>query len=75
MPKRGSPKTVRVEIGVWYEESDGKIRISAPSVPGFKLTTVNRDPKNRRGHPHLYEKLAQLLRDKSVVAPPESADL
>ena len=71
MPKNDPAKTIRVEIGIWYNETDGKIRISVPSVPSFKLTTVNCDPGSRRGHPHLYETLAQLLRDRGVSAPLE----
>ena len=63
-------KTVYFEIGIWYREDTGKIHMSAPGVPGFKLTTVNCDPSSKRGHPHLYKKLAQILRDKSVSAPP-----
>ena len=57
-------KTVRLEVGVWYNESTGNIHMSAPSVPGFKVTTVRRDPASKRGHPHLFEKLALCLRDR-----------
>ena len=69
MAKRRPHKTVRLEIGIWYNEAKEDIRISAPGVPGFKLTTVRRDPTSKRGHPHLFGKLAQYLRDQGVPAP------
>jgi hypothetical protein len=65
-------KTVRIEIGVWFNESTGNIHLSARGVPSFKVTTVRRDPASKRGHPHLYEKLAQCLRDHGVPAPAEA---
>ena len=65
--KRG--KTAYIRMGVWYNEATGNIHMSAPGVPGFKLTTVRQDPKSKRGHPHLFTKLAHFLRDSGVSAP------
>ncbi len=74
MGKGEAPKTIRLEIGVWYKESTGNIHMSAPGRPGFKVTTVHRDPTSKRGHPHLFEKLAQCLRDHGAPAPAEAMD-
>lgn len=64
-----SKKTRYMRINVWFNEESNKIHISAPHVPGFKVTTVNRNPESKRGHPHLYRKLAHFLRDQGAPAP------
>lgn len=68
MPTTMSRKTVHLEAGVWYNEKDDKIHIAAKGDHGF-ITTVNRDPASPRGHPNLFRKLAQYLRDHDAPAP------
>lgn len=60
-------KTVRIEIGVWYDEERGDIHIAQPG--GF-ITTINDQPGSVRAHPHLFAHLARVLRDAGVSAPP-----
>ena len=67
--RRSKPgKTVYLEIGVWYNEDQESIHITAKGVDGFH-TTVNRNPESKRGHPNLFDKLAKCLRDSDAPAP------
>ena len=68
MRKSKPGKSVYFEIGVWYDETQGAIHVTAPGVPGFH-TTVRQDPRLKRGHPNLFDKLAKCLRDKGAPAP------
>ena len=70
MPTRKPRKTVHLEAGVWYDTKDDKIHIAAKGDQGF-ITTVNRNPASLRGHPNLFRKLAQYLRDHDTPAPEE----
>ena len=67
--KSETGKTVYFEIGIWYDDNSGKIHVSAPSVSDFGITTVRYNPKRKRGHPHLFQKLAQCLRESGVSVP------
>ena len=60
-------KMVYPKIGVWYDENDKTIHLS---IEGQGLSTVSSDPNSVRGNPHLFEKLAKLLRDVGVPHPP-----
>ena len=60
--------TVYLDVGVWYDEEQGHIHLTAKGVHGFH-TTVTADPVNKRGHPNLFAKLAKCLRDKGAPAP------
>ncbi len=68
-------KTRYMRIGVWFDEESENIKISAPDVRGFKVTTVRRNPKNKRGHPPLYWKLARFLQDEGAPAPVDPEDI
>jgi hypothetical protein len=62
-----SGKTVTVTIGLWYDELAGDIHLS---IPGHGLSTVNGDAASKRGNPHLFNKLAKVLRNQGKVHPP-----
>jgi hypothetical protein len=61
-----SGKTGRVTLGVWFGEKTGGIHLS---IPGHGLSTVNGDPASKRGNPHLFNKLAKVLRDQGKPHP------
>ncbi len=62
-----SGKTVYPKIGIWYDEKAGDIHFS---IPGHGLSTVNANADSRRGNPHLFNKLAKVLRDEGKPHPP-----
>lgn len=62
----GDSKTARAEIGIWFKPETGAIHLS---LGDYGLSTVNADRANKRGHPHLYNKLAKLLRDQGKPHP------
>ena len=64
--------SVYFEIGVWYDASAGAIHLTARDAEGFHVA-VRRDPKHNSGHPYLFDKLAQALRDAGASAPQEIA--
>ena len=70
MTKEGT-KTAYVRIGLWFNEDTGHIHLS---IPGQNLSTVNATPASRRGHPHLFNKLAKALRDDGKPHPPVIED-
>ena len=61
-------KTIRLEIGVWYNEKSGQIHISGVKGERF-ISTVSPDATSKRGNPHLYAKLAKCLRSAGKPAP------
>ena len=61
-----SGKTGQVTLGVWFDEEAGDIHLS---IPGLGLSTVNGDPASKRGNPHLFNKLAKVLRDQGKPHP------
>ena len=61
-----SGKTGSVTIGLWFDEEAGDIHLS---FPGHGLSTVNGDPASKRGNPHLFNKLAKVLRDQGKPHP------
>ena len=62
-----SGKTATLSIGLWFDEDAGDIHLS---IPDHGLSTVNSDPSSKRGHPHLFNKLAKVLRDHGKPHPP-----
>jgi hypothetical protein len=60
--------SVYLQIGVWYDQERGDIHVTARGVRGFH-TTVRSDPKSKRGHPNLFDKLARCLRDAGAPHP------
>ena len=61
-----SGKTGSVTIGLWFDEAAGDIHLS---IPGHGLSTVNTDASSKRGNPHLFNKLAKVLRDQGKPHP------
>ncbi len=61
-----SGKTGQATIGLWFDEAAGDIHLS---IPGHGLSTVNRNPASKRGNPHLFNKLAKVLRDQGKPHP------
>ena len=61
-----SGKTAYPKIGVWYDEEKGEIHLS---VDGQGLSTVNANAASVRGNPHLFNKLAKVLRDRGKPHP------
>jgi hypothetical protein len=61
-------KTVYLEVGIWYNEDQDNIHITAKDFGGFH-STVNGNPASVRGHPNLFNKLAACLREAGVPAP------
>ncbi|TNE39688.1 MAG: hypothetical protein EP321_12325 [Sphingomonadales bacterium] len=62
-----SGKTATPKIGIWYDEAAGDIHLS---LAGQGLSTVNDRPDSKRGNPHLFNKLARILREQGKPHPP-----
>jgi hypothetical protein len=62
-----SGKTGKAIIGLWFDEDAGEIHLS---IPDHGLSTINPDPESKRGNPHLFNKLAKVLRDQRKPHPP-----
>lgn len=63
--KKGN--AVYVNMGMWFEK-DGSIHLTAPGVPGFHVA-VNKEPDRPNGHPTLFRRLANCLRENGAPAP------
>ena len=61
-----SGKTAQVTIGLWFDEVGGDIHLS---IPDHGLSTVNGEASSKRGNPHLFNKLAKVLRDQGKPRP------
>jgi len=61
-------KSVYLEVGIWFDEGQGQIHMTAKNVAGFH-TTVNGNPNSVRGHPNLFNKLAACLKEAGAPAP------
>ena len=62
--------SISFEIKIWYDKKTGEIRMTAPDYPHLSFhTTIKRDPESRRGHPNLYGKLEDCLREEGAPAP------
>jgi hypothetical protein len=66
MKRSGKGKAVYAEIGAW-REPDGSIHLTIKGVKNGHVA-VNSDPSKRNGHPTLFARLAQLLKE----TPPQS---
>lgn len=55
-------------MGVWWDEKQGQIHLTAPGVNGFH-TTISPNPESKRGHPNLFMKLAKALREGGAPHP------
>jgi hypothetical protein len=63
---RKNGKTATVTIDLWFDGEAGDIHLS---IPGHGLSTVNADASSKRGNPHLFNKLAKVLRDQGKAHP------
>jgi hypothetical protein len=61
-----SGRTGKATIGLWFDEEAGDIHLS---IPDHGLSTVNADAASKRGNPHLFNKLAKVLRDPDKPHP------
>ncbi|ALR21954.1 hypothetical protein ATN00_18295 [Sphingobium baderi] len=66
MSARQEPKTVKLDVGIWFNEASGHIHVAAR---GAFISTVSNDPRSKRYHPNLYGKLAACLRDAGASHP------
>ena len=68
MSKRANGKTTTVSLEIWWNPEDRSIHIATKDSATF-ISTVNDDPTSVRGHPHLFQKLASILRKDGKPAP------
>jgi hypothetical protein len=61
-----SGRTAKVTIGLWFDEEAGDIHLS---IPNHGLSTINTEVSSKRGNPHLFNKLAKVLRDQGKPHP------
>jgi hypothetical protein len=59
-------KTAYSSVGIWFDSEAGDIHLS---IEGQGLSTVNGNATSKRGHPHLFNKLAKVLRDQGMPHP------
>jgi hypothetical protein len=60
--------SVYLNVGIWYDETQGHIHLTAQGVDGFHTTVCN-EPASKRGHPNLFRKLAKCLEDAGAPGP------
>ena len=69
MVKKSKPgNSIYLDVRVWYDGKKGDIHMTAKDVKGFHISVIQ-DPGSRRGHPTLFDRLAQCLRDNDAPAP------
>lgn len=61
MRRSSKGKSVYAEIGIW-REPNGSIHLTVKGLKNGHVA-VNEDPARRNGHPTLYARLDQILRD------------
>jgi hypothetical protein len=66
MDKSDTGRTVYPKIGVWFREDTGHIHLT---IEGQGFSTVNPESTSKRGNPHLFKKLARMLRDAGAAHP------
>lgn len=67
MQDSSQPKTVRVDLNIWYDEKDGHIHLASPG--GGFITTVCDEPESKRRHTNLFWKLAACLKEAGAPHP------
>ena len=60
-------RSVSLNVRFWFE-SDGSIRLTSEAEPSLRVIIKN-DPERPLGHPALFKRLAQCLRNLGVPAP------
>ena len=71
MSDTNGPKTAKLDVGIWFNESTGHIHIAAKKQ---FISTVSNDPKSKRYHPNLYCKLSQALQEADKPHPNPSPE-
>lgn len=61
----GKPKTVYVDMGLWFDSDTGHIHMTLPTEQNFHTTVSNK--KGLRCHKNLYKKLMKVLRKEKVI--------
>lgn len=69
MAKSTRLKTLRLDVGVWYNPSTGHIHVAAKDQ---FISTVSNNPDSKRFHLNLYRKLTRALVEAGLPSP--SAD-
>jgi hypothetical protein len=64
-------KTVRLNVGIWFNEVSGHVNIAAKNE---FISTVSANPESKRFHPNLYWKLAAALRKADSPHPNPSPE-
>ena len=59
-------KTVRLDVGIWYNETTGHIHIAAKD--SF-ISTISGEVSSKRYHPNLFRKLAKCLKESGAPHP------
>lgn len=66
---KGTGKSVKFEIYVWYNKSTGTIQIASNdqdhALSDFNVAVTN-DPAKRNGHPTLFRRLKKLLDEQGA---------
>jgi hypothetical protein len=60
-------RSVSLNVKFWLED-DGSIRMTSDAEPSLRVISKN-DPERPLGHPTLFKRLAQCLRNMGVPAP------
>lgn len=68
MKASGGSKTIYLNVGVWYNEKQGRIHLNVKGA-AQPMTTISADPQRERGHPHLFKKLAMCLKEAGMPHP------
>ena len=63
-------KAVYAKVGLWREK-DGSIHVTFPGLKGGHVA-VNQDPTRRNGHPTLFSRLDQLLKETPTDTTPKA---
>lgn len=63
---RAPNKTIRLDVGVWFNERTGHIHVAAHDA---FISTVSNDPNSKRYHPNLFRKLAKCLKEAGAAHP------
>lgn len=74
--ERGKKTVYLNNVGIWWNQKSDNIHITVQGVRGFH-STVNANPKSKRGNPNLFYKLAKCLRALDAPHPhiPDDPDL
>jgi hypothetical protein len=55
-------------VSIWYAAETGEILVARPTEKSF-VTSISANPEAENGHPQLYSKLANALREAGAICP------